>query len=109
MERITTIANDQIYVKTNKTNVANVNFNELFEDKLPDEAIELGAYVSKLRDEDQDGNAKAAEAVKKAYESLKKVQNISDHTNSFYLMVSDIIVAPKGKEMVVKDKPRTIR
>lgn len=86
--------------------MANVNFNELFEDKLPDDAIELGTYVTSLKEKDNDGEEKAELAVKKAHKNLQDVKNISDHTNSFYLMVSDIITPPKGVEMKRMDKPR---
>ena len=95
-------------MQTEKTNVANVNFNELFEDKLPDDAIELGTYVTSLKEKDSNGDEKAEAAVQKAYESLKKVENIADHTNSFYLMVTDLDIVPKSKgyEMVRRDPPR---
>lgn len=94
------IAKDNVEVQIERANVANVNFNELFEDKLPEDAIELGTYVTSLKEKDNNGDQKAEDAVKKAKESLKQVQNISDHTNSFYLMVSDIINPPKGVQMV---------
>ena len=45
-------------------------------DKLPDEAIELGEYVRNLKDTDQNGDAIAAKAVGKAYDYLKRTQNI---------------------------------
>ena len=53
--------------------MANVNFNELFEDKLPDDAIELGNYVPSLKEKDNNGEEKATIAVNKAHDSLKQV------------------------------------
>ena len=72
----------------------------MFEDKLPDDAIELGNYVTSLMAKDNNGDEKAENAVKKAKDSLKQVENISNHTNSLYLMVSDIINPPKDVQMV---------
>ena len=70
-ERYKQIAKDNVEVQIERTNVANVNFNELFEDKLPDDAIELGTYVTSLKEKDNNGDEKAEAAVIKAHESLK--------------------------------------
>ena len=94
------IISEFIDVQTERENVSNVDFNALFTDNLPARAIELGEYVNSLKDKDNNGEAKTALALEKAFQNLEAVRNISTHTQPFYLMVSDIITPPKGVQMV---------
>lgn len=57
-------------MQVERTNVANVNFNELFEEKLPDDAIELSTYVTELKNKDVNGEGKAEKAVSEANTKL---------------------------------------
>ena len=50
-----------------RENVSNVNFNELFVDNLPARAIELGEYVDSLKDKNNNGEAKTAMALERAF------------------------------------------
>ena len=62
-----------------RESVANVEFNQLFTDNLPQTAIDLGQYVAGLKDKDNNGEAKTAMALKKAFGNLQAVKNISTH------------------------------
>ena len=77
----------------------NVNFDDLFTDNLPQQAIELQQYVADLTKRENNGEERAERALKKAAVSLEKVRNISKETLSFYLMVSDILDPPKGVQL----------
>ena len=68
-----------------------MDFNELFTDNLPPEAIDLGEFVAQMKDKDTNGVAKTAQIRENAFSNLEKVRKIATHTQSFYKMVTDII------------------
>ena len=98
--RLEQIAKDQIDVQVERENVNNVDFNELFTDNLPPEAIDLGEFVTQMKDRDTNGVAKTAQIRENAFSNLEKVRKIATHTQSFYKMVTDIIQPPDGYSLV---------
>ena len=94
------IAKDNVYFATEQEAVNKIDFNELFTDNLPQDALDLREYVENLKDKDSNSEQRSEEALKKAMIKLEAVKNISTHQQPFYLMVSDIITPPKGVQMV---------
>lgn len=92
-------ARQKAEIAIEKERVEYVDLDNQFEDKLPQKAINLGKYITKMKDKDINSDTKGVNALKKAHHNLAQVKNIATETLSFYLMVSDLMDPPKGVKM----------